>query len=220
MSGGAYLIRHWLKHDISPGGTYVGVRDAVPQHRGRTRGDDGLARAGAAEHAEVAHLVRGPADEGRAQEHRTAARGRRPAGRGQEEARHRRPVRGDEGPGRRLLADRGARSRPRGEDRVRVPDLGERRLGGGAPGPPDDALVDHDRDESLDELEEHLFRRESGRLVAILTGLFGTHNLALAEDVVQDAFLQALETWKFHGPPRPPWPRRSMRAGSPTRSCG
>ena len=64
--------------------------------------------------------------------------------------------------------------------------------------------MDHDRDESLDELEEHLFRRESGRLVAILTRLFGTHNLALAEDVVQDAFLQALETWKFHGPPRNP----------------
>ncbi|MDE3154870.1 MAG: hypothetical protein KGN76_07185 [Acidobacteriota bacterium] len=33
------------------------------------------------------------------------------------------------------------------------------------------------------ELEEHLFRREAGRLVSILTGLFGVHNLALAEDV-------------------------------------
>jgi RNA polymerase sigma-70 factor (ECF subfamily) len=64
--------------------------------------------------------------------------------------------------------------------------------------------VPHDRDESPDGLEEHLFRRESGRLVAILTRLFGTHNLALAEDVVQDAFLQALETWKFHGPPQNP----------------
>jgi hypothetical protein len=43
------------------------------------------------------------------------------------------------------------------------------------------------------ELEEHLFRRESGRLVAILTRLFGVHNLSLAEDVVQDAFCRALE---------------------------
>lgn len=51
---------------------------------------------------------------------------------------------------------------------------------------------------------EHLFRREYGRLVAILTGLFGIQNLALAEDVVQDAFRRALETWKFHGPPRNP----------------
>ncbi|MHB8481465.1 MAG: RNA polymerase sigma factor [Nitrospiria bacterium] len=54
------------------------------------------------------------------------------------------------------------------------------------------------------DLDEHLFRREAGRLVAILTGLFGIHNLALAEDVVQDAFCRALETWKFHGIPKNP----------------
>lgn len=54
------------------------------------------------------------------------------------------------------------------------------------------------------EFEEHLFRKESGRLVSILTGLFGMHNLALAEDVVQDAFCRALETWKFHGVPENP----------------
>src|SRR5258706_14028579 len=54
------------------------------------------------------------------------------------------------------------------------------------------------------ELEEHLFRRESGRLVALVTRLFGIHNLALAEDVVQDAFCRALETWKFHGAPDNP----------------
>src|SRR5262249_14558166 len=51
---------------------------------------------------------------------------------------------------------------------------------------------------------EHLFRREAGRLVSILTGLFGIQNLALAEDVVQDAFCRALETWKFHGVPDNP----------------
>jgi RNA polymerase sigma factor (sigma-70 family) len=54
------------------------------------------------------------------------------------------------------------------------------------------------------ELEEHLFRREAGRLVSILTGLFGVQNLALAEDVVQDAFCRALETWKFYGVPKNP----------------
>jgi RNA polymerase sigma-70 factor (ECF subfamily) len=53
-------------------------------------------------------------------------------------------------------------------------------------------------------LEEHLFRREAGRLVSILARLFGMHNLALAEDVVQDAFCRALETWKFHGVPENP----------------
>ena len=53
-------------------------------------------------------------------------------------------------------------------------------------------------------LDEHLFRRESGRMVAALTRIFGVHNLALAEDVVQDAFCRALETWKFHGVPANP----------------
>ena len=54
------------------------------------------------------------------------------------------------------------------------------------------------------DAEEHLFRREAGRLVSILTRLFGIQNLALAEDVVQDAFCRALETWKFHGMPENP----------------
>jgi RNA polymerase sigma-70 factor (ECF subfamily) len=54
------------------------------------------------------------------------------------------------------------------------------------------------------ELEEHLFRRESGRLVAALTRIFGVHNLALAEDVVQDAFCRAIEIWKVRGVPDNP----------------
>jgi RNA polymerase sigma-70 factor (ECF subfamily) len=51
------------------------------------------------------------------------------------------------------------------------------------------------------EPADHLFRREAGRMVATLTRLFGVHNLALAEDVVQDAFCRALEVWKFRGVP-------------------
>src|SRR5436190_2390232 len=54
------------------------------------------------------------------------------------------------------------------------------------------------------QLTEHLFRRESGRLVAALTRIFGVHNLALAEDVVQDAFCRALEVWKTRGAPENP----------------
>jgi RNA polymerase sigma-70 factor (ECF subfamily) len=54
------------------------------------------------------------------------------------------------------------------------------------------------------ELDEHLFRREAGRMVATLTRIFGVHNLALAEDVVQDAFCRALEVWKFRGLPDNP----------------
>ena len=51
---------------------------------------------------------------------------------------------------------------------------------------------------------ESLFRRESGRIVAALTRIFGVHNLALAEDVVQDAFCRAMEVWKFRGLPENP----------------
>lgn len=41
-------------------------------------------------------------------------------------------------------------------------------------------------------------------MTASLTRLFGVHNLALAEDVVQDAFCRALEVWKIRGvPPNP-----------------
>ena len=54
------------------------------------------------------------------------------------------------------------------------------------------------------ELSEHLFRREAGRMVATLTRIFGVHNLALAEDVVQEAFCRALEIWKFRGVPENP----------------
>jgi len=54
------------------------------------------------------------------------------------------------------------------------------------------------------ELHEHLFRREAGRMVATLTRIFGVENLALAEDVVQDAFCRALEVWKFRGVPENP----------------
>ena len=54
------------------------------------------------------------------------------------------------------------------------------------------------------ELTEHFFREEAGRLVPALTRLFGLHNLALAEDVAQDALCQALEVWKHRGIPADP----------------
>jgi RNA polymerase sigma-70 factor (ECF subfamily) len=54
------------------------------------------------------------------------------------------------------------------------------------------------------EPADHLFRREAGRMVATLARIFGVNNLALAEDVVQDAFCRALEVWKFRGVPENP----------------
>src|SRR6195952_457005 len=54
------------------------------------------------------------------------------------------------------------------------------------------------------QLVDHLFRREAGRMVALLTRLLGAENLGLAEDVVQEALLQALRTWPFRGIPDNP----------------
>ena len=41
-------------------------------------------------------------------------------------------------------------------------------------------------------------------MIATVTRIFGTHNLALAQDVVQDAFWRALEIWKIRGVPENP----------------
>ena len=54
------------------------------------------------------------------------------------------------------------------------------------------------------ELTEHLFRHEWGRMVGAVTRIFGLHNLALAEDVVQEAFCRATEVWAFRGVPENP----------------
>src|SRR5262249_31803745 len=54
------------------------------------------------------------------------------------------------------------------------------------------------------ELDDHFFRREAGRMVATLTRVFGIHNLALAQDVVQDAFCRAVEVWPVRGVPENP----------------
>lgn len=55
-----------------------------------------------------------------------------------------------------------------------------------------------------DKLVDHLFRHEAGKMVAVLSHLFGLHNLELAEDVVQDAFIKAHHIWRFHHIPDDP----------------
>jgi len=52
--------------------------------------------------------------------------------------------------------------------------------------------------------DEHFFRRESGRLVSTLTRMLGVHNLALAEDAVQETLAAAVEVWAFRGVPENP----------------
>lgn len=48
---------------------------------------------------------------------------------------------------------------------------------------------------------QHLYRHEYGKLVSILTNIFGVHQLQLVEDVVQEAMLEALEKWSYKGVP-------------------
>ena len=56
----------------------------------------------------------------------------------------------------------------------------------------------------IPQLTEHLFRHETGKLISALTGVFGIHRLQLAEDVVQDAMIRALQTWPYYGVPANP----------------
>ena len=54
------------------------------------------------------------------------------------------------------------------------------------------------------ELVDHLFRRQYGRLVSVLTSAFGLKNLGLAEDLVQDTLLSAMHHWSVSGVPDVP----------------
>jgi RNA polymerase sigma-70 factor (ECF subfamily) len=60
---------------------------------------------------------------------------------------------------------------------------------------------------------EHFFRHEAGRLIAVLTRIFGWHNFDLVEDMVQATLLDALHAWRVHGPPDNPsgWAHRVAR---------
>jgi RNA polymerase sigma-70 factor, ECF subfamily len=51
---------------------------------------------------------------------------------------------------------------------------------------------------------DHLFRYQAGQMVSTLTRIFGSQRLDLAEEVVQDALLKALELWPFRGVPENP----------------
>ena len=65
----------------------------------------------------------------------------------------------------------------------------------------------------VSQLVEHLFRHETAKMVATLTGIFGIEHLSLAEDVVQEALARALQTWPYRGIPENPaaWIMRASR---------
>ncbi len=58
--------------------------------------------------------------------------------------------------------------------------------------------------EEINKLLDHLFRHESGKMVSVLTRIFGPENLGLAEDVVQDSLIEAIKQWTDHGIPDNP----------------
>jgi RNA polymerase sigma factor (sigma-70 family) len=51
---------------------------------------------------------------------------------------------------------------------------------------------------------DHFFRHEAGKIVSLLTKIFGIQNLQLAEDVVQDTLITALNEWSFGALPDNP----------------
>jgi RNA polymerase sigma factor (sigma-70 family) len=53
-------------------------------------------------------------------------------------------------------------------------------------------------------LTDRLFREEAGKLVSVLTRIFGIDRLELAEDAVQEALVRALRTWPYYGIPENP----------------
>src|ERR1700747_3134919 len=58
--------------------------------------------------------------------------------------------------------------------------------------------------EPVAPLVEHFFRREAGRLVAVLTRFFGWRNFDLVEEMVQATLLDALQSWRARGVPENP----------------
>jgi RNA polymerase sigma-70 factor (ECF subfamily) len=56
----------------------------------------------------------------------------------------------------------------------------------------------------IEALVDHLFRREAGKMVSTLVRILGFRNVDVAEDVVQDALLRALEVWQHRGVPENP----------------
>ena len=57
---------------------------------------------------------------------------------------------------------------------------------------------------NITKLTDHLFRHESGKMVSVLTKIFGAENLETAEDVVQQTFIDAMQVWKLKGVPDNP----------------
>jgi RNA polymerase sigma factor (sigma-70 family) len=59
-------------------------------------------------------------------------------------------------------------------------------------------------DQPIHQLTAHLFRENSGKMVAVLSRIYGLHQIDAILDVVQDTFEAALTGWRFAGIPDNP----------------
>ena len=57
---------------------------------------------------------------------------------------------------------------------------------------------------TVNQIIDHLFRQESGKMVAVLSRLLGLQNLETAQDIVQDTLLQAMNSWSYNNIPDNP----------------
>src|SRR5215510_200502 len=61
-----------------------------------------------------------------------------------------------------------------------------------------------DQTKNINQLVDHLFRHESGKMIAVLSRLLGLQNIEIAQDIVQDTLLQAMSTWGYKSIPDNP----------------
>ncbi len=58
--------------------------------------------------------------------------------------------------------------------------------------------------DNFEKLTGHLFRTEAGKMVSVLTRIFGLTHIEIAEDIVQDTFVKALDEWGYNSMPQNP----------------
>ena len=54
-----------------------------------------------------------------------------------------------------------------------------------------------------DKIVDHLFRHQFGKMVSILTRIFGLEHLETIEDAIQDTFIKAIKSWRTQMPDNP-----------------
>jgi RNA polymerase sigma factor (sigma-70 family) len=64
-------------------------------------------------------------------------------------------------------------------------------------------MLNQSNPDTTPELVAHLFRHEAGKMTATLTKHFGFGNVQIAEDIVQETMVSALQHWQRGVPPNP-----------------